>query len=362
MLETQEATPTLFEKIKPYWPALFFLGGFFLDLLTLGRVDDSFQLIQHAVYFLLLVAFMITDELNPDLEAQLSGLVQKAWSLRSEAIHFLLGSLLSAYMIMYFQSASVWVSWSFLLVILILLVLNEWPRFQKLGMGLRWGLLSICSITYLLILSSLVVRRIGWVPLILAISISLAMYALLLSWMKRRVDEPEKLLMPSVVSTVVHVLFLFFFVLGILPPLPLSLKKIGIYHSVQRVGANYQLSYERPWWRFWQNGAQSFRAEPGDAVVCFVSVFAPSFFKESLRLVWWRKERGQWRRMDEVPLNITGGRGAGYRGYAIKQNYSAGEWQVQVVTSDGRPVGSIDLDIYKVSQANPDRYFRTDVF
>src|SRR5690606_12177978 len=70
-----------------------------------------------------------------------------------------------------------------------------------------------------------------------------------------------------------------------LPPIPLSAQYIGIYHEMERVKVDspdkdpetkYVLRYERPWWKFWQNGAQTFYARPGDRIYCFVRIFSPT--------------------------------------------------------------------------------------
>ena len=48
--------------------------------------------------------------------------------------------------------------------------------------------------------------------------------------------------------------------LGAIPPVPLSLQYIGIYHEVvppsaQAAGTTtYELKHQRPWWKPWQHG------------------------------------------------------------------------------------------------------------
>ena len=54
-----------------------------------------------------------------------------------EGVHFLFGSLLSAYAVFYFKSASGLMPLVFLAALCAVLVANELPRFRKLGLPLR---------------------------------------------------------------------------------------------------------------------------------------------------------------------------------------------------------------------------------
>ncbi|MEK7234334.1 MAG: DUF2914 domain-containing protein, partial [Elusimicrobiota bacterium] len=40
---------------------------------------------------------------------------------------------------------------------------------------------------------------------------------------------------------------------------------------------------------------------------------------------------------------ITGGRDAGWRGFTVKAKHRPGRWRVEIVTSDGRELGRINL-------------------
>lgn len=46
----------------------------------------------------------------------------------------------------------------------------------------------------------------------------------------------------------VTVVFCTLYIYNLIPPVPLALKNIGIYHSVVREGDSYVVSYEQPQW------------------------------------------------------------------------------------------------------------------
>jgi hypothetical protein len=50
---------------------------------------------------------------------------------------------------------------------------------------------------------------------------------------------------------------------------------------------------------------------------------------------------------DRIPIEITGGRKKGYRGYTVKQRLNSGEWQVDVETGDGQIIGRIAFQVEK---------------
>lgn len=339
----------LMHKYKAYMPAAFFLGGFLFDIITLARIDESFQLLQQFTYLVVTGALLITDKihtLNQNLEQTR---FSKIWSFRYEAIHFLLGSLLSAYAIFYFKSASLWNSFIFIGFLSLLLILNELTHFKKLGAIIRFSLFALCSCSYFVYLVPIMWQHIGLFTFIFSLIISAIFYVTLMYFLSRNRDimNNELLVQVTLPGMAIHVLFFLFYIFSFLPPVPLSIEKIGIYQGIEKVNDTYHLFYDRPWWRFWEKGAQTFEAHPNEKIFCFVSVFAPNFFREKVAMEWWYKLPSGWKKTDSVPMQIVGGRDQGFRGYSVKQNYDEGEWQVKVVTSDQREIGRIYFTVDK---------------
>jgi hypothetical protein len=148
----------------------------------------------------------------------------------------------------------------------------------------------------------------------------------------------------------VLVAFLSLYVLKLIPPVPLSIPFIGIYHGVEKAGGQYRLANERPWWRFWQHGDQDFLAQKNDKIYVAFRVFSPTRFSDRVQMRWyWRDNRAGWLLQDTIPIPIVGGRAEGFRGYGVKSNYRPGEWKVQVETTDGREIGRIYFHVDVVS-------------
>jgi len=132
----------------------------------------------------------------------------------------------------------------------------------------------------------------------------------------------------------------------VIPPVPLSIPFIGVYHGVERTEEGYRLTHERPWWRIWHNGDQHFRAQPEDKVYVYFRIFSPARFSDEVQMRWYWKPAGRgWALQDTIPIKIVGGREQGFRGYGVKANYQPGPWRVWVQTTDGREIGRVYFEL-----------------
>ena len=102
----QESALGHYRALSPYLPALFFTGGFFFDILTLGRIDNTLNIISHG-FFLLCTMTLVIMQITEVAPRQNAGVLVKAFfDYQNEAIHFMLGALLNAFVIFYFKSGS----------------------------------------------------------------------------------------------------------------------------------------------------------------------------------------------------------------------------------------------------------------
>ena len=238
--------------------------------------------------------------------------------------------------------------------LVLLLIANESRRFKSMGLAFKFGLLSLCGLAFFAYVTPIVAGSIG--PTVFLVSMAIGCLPLAVAGWWVRLSEPElvsrarrQILVPL---GCVLVGFLVFYQLRLIPPAPLSIRFIGVYHAVERVDETYRLSHERPFWRFWQNGDQEFIAQPGDRVYVFFRIFSPTRFSDQVLMRWFWKdgERG-WTRQDSIPINIVGGREQGFRGYGFKSNYQPGQWKVQVETTDAREIGRVYFDLELGSEA-----------
>src|SRR5690606_15199743 len=100
------------ERYGQYVPATAFLAGLIFDSIALERIDDSTTLVLQAGY-LFVICFLLLLDYRLAEDAPVNARFRRLWEYRAELKHFLLGSLLSAYTVFYFKSASLWPSFFF---------------------------------------------------------------------------------------------------------------------------------------------------------------------------------------------------------------------------------------------------------
>ena len=333
----------------------FFAGGFVFDIVTVGRVDSWLTVAQQAAYLAAVTAVllhMLFEQGAPPVErAGRPRLWHWYYEYRSAAIHFALGALMNLYAIFFFKSSSLLVSFGFLAFLLALVVANESRRFKALGLHFKFALLSLCYLSFAAIVVPIAVGSIGIVVFVASMVVGVMPLAGIAWWVRRR----RTALFPQVRRQIllplgaVLVAFLAAYLLRVIPPAPLSIPFIGVYHGVERTEAGYHLAHERPWWRFWHNGDQVFRAQPGDRVFVFFRVFSPARFADRVRMRWYWEPGGRgWLLQDSIPIDIVGGREEGFRGYGYKANYQPGRWKVHVETEDGREIGRVYFTLESV--------------
>ena len=327
--------------------ALFFLLGFLFDLLTVTRIDDKITIFQQGIYLVVIAYFLYLELLYLKNPVDFTPIAfKKLWKYREEIIHFLFGSLLSIYSLFYLKSSSSLHGLLFISFLFILLIANEFPYFRKLGLKLRFAIFSLSVCSYTSFLVPILFGTIGIIEF--SCSIFVAVLFLLLIWflIRKKISDKKiiltQMLLPSISMQCVFVLMYF---LAIIPPVPLSVQKMGVYHKIVRKDSTYELYHEKPWWKFWENGDQRFYARPGDTVYLFVRIFSPVSFSHRIKIQWQKKEKNKWILQDTIPIAIKGGREKGYRGIAQKRNYSEGNWRVLVTTSNNREISRIYFSI-----------------
>jgi hypothetical protein len=343
-----EAAPAVgaIDRLKLYYERneqkvaiLSFICGFFFDILMVDRADSWFAIGQQVLYLAVILAAltqMFFEEGKPPLETGTVFAVKRwYYRYRTAIVHFFLGTLLNVYTIFFFKSSSLLVSFAFLAFLVFLLWANESARFKSLGLSFKFTLLSLCTMCFSANVVPIFVGSIGLVVFLLSMFAGCLPLLCVVWWIRKHSPDLFPRARRQMLAPLGGVLvgFLAFYFFRLIPPVPLSIPFIGIYHAVEKTQDTYRLSHERPAWRIWQHGDQEFLAQPGDKVYVFF---------DQVQLRWYLKEEARgWTLQDTIPIKILGGRAEGFRGYGFKSNYQPGEWKVQVETTDGREIGRV---------------------
>ncbi|MDZ7854568.1 MAG: DUF5924 family protein [Halomonas sp.] len=87
-----------------------------------------------------------------------------------------------------------------------------------------------------------------------------------------------------------------------------------------------------------------------EGLYAFTAIHAPRGLREDVVHVW----RQDGEEVDRIPLEIQGGREAGYRSWSHKQNFpedTPGEWRIDVMTDSGQQIGILRFTVSNDAQA-----------
>jgi len=140
-------TTDFFSKHKSIAPLASFTAGFALDTFTLTRIDLLRDNLIMFVYIIILgIMIVLVNFINNELVKRPFVLKYADWY--PLALQFLLGGLFSKYVIFYFQSAAMSKNWIFLLLLVIVLVGNEFIRDRLSNLRFQSVLYFLASFSF----------------------------------------------------------------------------------------------------------------------------------------------------------------------------------------------------------------------
>ncbi len=336
--------------------SLFFLGGFVGDIAAFTLLEvDVVNLIFAGYLVAGAVAILIANYLFSHHE-ETPGLVRGALVvLLPLFVQYVVGSILSGSLIFYTKSATLTVSWPFLLLIAIVFFGNEVFRNHREHVTFQTLLFFFGLYAYVIFALPLILGRLGPDVFLWSSAGAGALFcAFLLLLYRTGKSRLGQSIAPIVLGTFSILLAMnAAYFTGVIPPLPLGLKDSGIYHTVHRTPDGYALTgeAERPWYRFYET--PTVHHVPGTPLYAYSAVFAPIKFSAGVEHVWERYDEGRWKVENRVAFPVSGGRLEGYRGYTEKSNPRPGSWRVSVRTIDGQTIGRISFEVVNVEQKPP---------
>lgn len=322
---------------------IFLAGGFIFDNLTLTRVDLLLDNLVLLFYLVVIVLGIIAINLRAE-----------KYSIVPYAMQFAFGGLFSGYLVFYLRSASLVVSWPFLLMLGVFFVGNEFFRERYKLFNFHFGVFFAAVFSYAIFSLPVLLRSMSADIFILSGFLSLCVVAILFYLIKknsgRRFAGRGKLTTLTIGG--IYLIFNILYFTNIIPPIPLSMKEGGIYRRIERTNdGNYILYGEkRDWYGFWNKN--KFYFLPGEKVYAYSAIFAPTEIKNKIFHQWsfYDKNIDEWVESTKIGFPIVGGRDGGYRGYSVKERVYPGKWRVDVVTERGQIVGRISFEIIEAKR------------
>lgn len=272
-------------------------------------------------------------------------------------LQFCFGGLSSNLLVLYGKSGTLIGSGLFLFILLALLLGNEFLRSRYSHLRFHIAIYYILLFSYLIIaLPTFIFHAVGakvflatglislllMVPFFIALRLSISQ-----GKQNKKVMHQGRLIIAG--------LFLAFnalYFLNIIPPVPLAVKEIGMYHSLlKNYAGDYVLTYEpASWYVFWRNTSATFTTtSANDAAYCFSAVYAPGELSAPIYHHWeqYDQDTRKWLTVSRVSFPINGGRVQGYRGWSVKEGLTPGLWRCDVETAGGGLIGRISFEVVR---------------
>ncbi len=333
--------------------SLSLIGGFVFDAVALRRVDqfwENFWVVVH-LGIVAVCIILIHREENEAMDAKDPARAH-FWFIN--ILQFFFGGLLSTFLVFYFRSATLSVSWPFLLILALAFIANERLKHHYARLTFQISLFFLSLFSFAIFIVPVMFHRIGADIFLLSgfgSLAALAVFLLCLAFFSReKFKKSKNMLFLSVIGIFIGVNLLYFF--NIIPPIPLSLKDAGVYHSLSRDDSGNYLAQAEQTTGFEQllgyfSVTDEFHEVAGDPVYAYSAVFSPTAFNTDIVHEWqfYDAATRKWTTVNRVHLSVIGGRDGGYRTYSIKENVMPGAWRVNVETESGQIIGRLRFDV-----------------
>ena len=352
--------------------SLSLIGGFVFDALTLRRVDvlwDNFWVATHlAIVTVCAVWINLLDNTADDNGTRPETDPHKLHFWLVNVMQFFFGGLLSVYLVFYFRSGTIATSWPFLLILAVAFIANESLKRRFTRLSFQIALLFLTFYSFAIYVMPILLHQISTRVFLISGAVSVAAIGfllLVLATFSRQQFRGRSgwAAFASIAGILIIVNGLYF--LNLIPPLPLSLKEAGVYHSLVVKGpGNYTVTSEfqktsglasvDSLTRFFAL-SQTVHIMPGDSLAVYTAVFSPTALRTKIVHEWqyYDRAKGVWITRGRIPLSVVGGSNGGYRTFSEEPAITAGPWRVDVETPSGQAIGRLNFDVVVQSKEPP---------
>jgi hypothetical protein len=336
--------------------SLTLFGGFAFDAITLKRVDmfwENFWVIVHLLIVGVAIVLINWYENKGDFSYDASS--PRFWYVN--IMQFFFGGLLSTFLVFYFRSSDIFVSWPFMLLLVAAFLMNERLKrhFERVAFQVTLFYLSLYCFAIFII--PVLVHRIGSLVFIFSGVVSLVLIRGFIGIIHKvsheRSRKSAKLITTSVLSVFLAINVLYF--ANLIPPIPLSLKEAGAYHSIVKNGdGTYTVEGEHQGLMSFFKLYETIHLRPGDPVYVLSAVFSPSDLDTTVVHEWQKYDstENKWNSVSKIAVEVQGGREEGWRTFTTKTGLTPGIWKVMVETPHGQVIGTLRFKVISGAPTN----------
>lgn len=341
------------QKLRKFFPAAAFFGGFTWDSITLGKLVQTTDLAILLLYYVASLVFLLL------LAAEPGKFLNRTWSEKWQnrftyAVQFCFGSLFSALVVCYFKSSGSFGAFFLVALLAVFLVANEFLQQSYAKFGFSLALFNLLGTMYLNFLIPHLVNGIGffWFFVSVLISFGICFGAFKIS------RRPSKVLIaPVAISAALLVAYL----LNWIAPVPLVLKD---QNACTGFSKDYTCYVDEKGFvgglSVYLGFSPTLSIVEGEGVTFVSAVFAPAKVETQLEHRWYHEnlQSGKYELLNTITsprMTTRGSREEGFRIYTTKKNVPEGKWKVETAVKDGSVIGSKTFYVKKVPENAPKR-------
>lgn len=260
-------------------------------------------------------------------------------------------------MLIFYGRSGSWLNNAPFLILIILVILgNEFVSKRSDRLVYQIGLYFVGLFAYMVLVLPVILGKMGDFIFFLSGVIALLVVTIVIQLLYRIVPNFMNLNTRNVILTVgaVYVGFNVLYYTNIIPPIPLSLTELEVVQSVSRTETgNYRIVLEdSPWWQSLPLMKETIHPT-GSSISCFSRVFAPTRLTTNIYHRWQFKDSSDnWVDRPRIGYSISGNNAGGYRGYTTISSFSPGIWRCTVESERGQVLGSKTFVIEKGAAKN----------
>lgn len=326
--------------------------GFIFDILTLKRVDTLFENLWILGHLIVIGVFIILiHKKEEEVGSEKDPGRAHFWYVN--ILQFFFGGILSTFLVFYFRSADIFVTWPFIILLSLAFIANESFKRHYIKLSFQISLFFLSIYSFLIFLVPVIMHKIGiWIFLLsgLLSLIIIALFIETLFYFTKNKFESNRIILRYLIFGIFLLVNLLYFT-NLIPPIPLSLKDAGIYHFVERnTEGNYDVTYENYGWKRYFKLYPDFKQVQGAPIYAFSSIFSPKNLNLKIIHEWQHNGfEGHWINVSAIELPVVGGRDGGFRTYSARTNLEPGKWRVNIKTQSGQTIGRLRFNIIEVS-------------
>ncbi len=339
-----------YEKYERYLIPGALIFGFVTDILTFRFINFTAAMILLAAHLVFIGSNIII--INFYEAKKIAGKFFSYWRVLAPLfLQYSFGNLFSAFLIFYSYSGSFSASWPFIITIIFLMIGNEIFRKYNIRPSIQISIYFFALFSYLNLLLPNVLKNLSATLFVVSGVLSviyIILFTTILSNYTIQVKVKKKIIITSV-FLIFSLMNLFYF-FNLIPPIPLSIRDIGIFHNIKRHNDGYIITTEgcgNYISCYFYHEKRHILSE-SQKIYLYSAVFAPS--EMTLNAVHqWQKynyNKKKWETKATIPFEVFGGREIGYRWYTF-YTVSPGYWRVNVKTENGQTIGRKNFYIIK---------------